>query len=470
MRSALLASNGGGFTSLFVLATLFSAAACSEVDAPAKKPAPGVVAYYQSGSRLRARLLDAGGGAVRFVGWRDTTLGLDCTVRATDHGYRCVPDGETRAPSFSDAACTEPAWIAASPPQGIVVVKSSKCVGDDVYQVFRAGAAVGTSAYALSTPMVTSETCLPDPTQVGTAYALVSADAELEPMTTSVSALGALDAVFAVGQDGSRQLVELRDHARGIPCVEARGPGNGVDRCFAADAQYDVDSYFTSPDCSGANGGVWSCQEATCPLPSFGLRTEGASCAPTLSFFALGAPRAAFSVQNGTCAAITYGPCEFSPNATPVAPDALPELAHATIGTGRVKVDTLTPGGSTSVLGYGSFTDAISKLPCAELVVAGTSRCVPSWVDLDASEKWFADPACVKPVAHPLPGNCVEPSVALRKESNGSLGIYSLFPLSTQQTYGVVKTVCSPLAMAPVYEIDALVDPATFATLTPTTE
>src|SRR5689334_6922337 len=63
---------------------------------------------FHSGSRLRARYLDAGDGAVDFVGFRDQELGVDCDFYlGTDAKSRCLPE-TTGGLFFTDAACTEP--------------------------------------------------------------------------------------------------------------------------------------------------------------------------------------------------------------------------------------------------------------------------------------------------------------------------------------------------------------------------
>src|SRR5262245_60483032 len=47
---------------------------------------------WGSGSRMRARVLDGGGGALRQSGWHDTQLDLDCNIAPVGDGEgRCVP-------------------------------------------------------------------------------------------------------------------------------------------------------------------------------------------------------------------------------------------------------------------------------------------------------------------------------------------------------------------------------------------
>ena len=67
-------------------------------------------APWASGSRLRAKVLDGGGGARTFETWRDTELGVDCRFATAEDGQlRCVPDSQDV--SYLDPACTEPVML-----------------------------------------------------------------------------------------------------------------------------------------------------------------------------------------------------------------------------------------------------------------------------------------------------------------------------------------------------------------------
>jgi len=53
---------------------------------------PSLASAWQSGTRLRARVRDGGGGALMLVAWSDTKLGIDCGfVRLPGGSYRCLP-------------------------------------------------------------------------------------------------------------------------------------------------------------------------------------------------------------------------------------------------------------------------------------------------------------------------------------------------------------------------------------------
>ena len=63
---------------------------------------------YQSGSRLKLKVLTTADGAKAFQGWYDTQLGLDCQfVTASDGQLRCLPIGTAYVGSFyADGNCT----------------------------------------------------------------------------------------------------------------------------------------------------------------------------------------------------------------------------------------------------------------------------------------------------------------------------------------------------------------------------
>jgi hypothetical protein len=145
----------------------------------------------------------------------------------------------------------------------------------------------------------------------------------------------------------------------------------------------------------------------------------------------------------------------------PIDPRTLPALAHARLGTGRIKLDTLTPGDSKSILGYGSFVDSTST--CTPHVVNGVLRCLPHWVDLDVHPVDFADPACKQPVARPSDGDCETPTVAVTTLASGETVIYSLMPSSTRPVYEVTGGQCMQHGTRQVSELGPVIDPATFA-------
>lgn len=129
---------------------------------PTEDPSIRAIAW-KSGSRLRARIIDGGGGAALFVAWVDTRLGKDCAFKmASDGGFRCLPvDASTPAPS-DDPVC-----------------RTTAAVPDDVTQ------------YVAATEIV---------------------DARTTPLAARV----------LVGEDGSRENSGLFDQLHQTSCVPAK--------------------------------------------------------------------------------------------------------------------------------------------------------------------------------------------------------------------------------------------------------
>src|SRR4051812_36447405 len=67
---------------------------------------------YRSGSRLRAELFVAPGGASWFRGFWDSSLLASCYVNlAADGQRRCLPLAGAQARGYSDQACTQPLFV-----------------------------------------------------------------------------------------------------------------------------------------------------------------------------------------------------------------------------------------------------------------------------------------------------------------------------------------------------------------------
>lgn len=106
-----------------VLAALLFAVGCGGAEGPAETADAGGLPgpdgstgkqtqdLYQSGSRLKARMLVTADGAKSFNGWRDTKRGENCTFAPTTDGKtRCIPTGCAGATissrMYADENCT----------------------------------------------------------------------------------------------------------------------------------------------------------------------------------------------------------------------------------------------------------------------------------------------------------------------------------------------------------------------------
>jgi hypothetical protein len=230
---------------------------------PTAVPAEPLEPLFVSGSRLRARVADAGGGARRLLDWYDTLLETTCTFRPmTDGQYRCVPAGETPRlglfTTFADDACTVPVGRDGSCPATLgqyVAIREpprpepwspfpqtplpchtsseDQLPGETPVAAYRLGTALpeGQAVFELSQgecragetagPLYELEPIAPE--------SLVAATRRVEPRGDSLL-LEILD-----GQDGSRASGLVYDRKRMRPCIgNWRGlvPEEGY-RCFS---------------------------------------------------------------------------------------------------------------------------------------------------------------------------------------------------------------------------------------------
>ena len=71
-----------------------------------------VIPPFSSGTRLRAMVVEAAGGATAWNGWYDTQLGAACAFTlARDGKQRCLPN-ENISSYFAGPDCSTPIWVA----------------------------------------------------------------------------------------------------------------------------------------------------------------------------------------------------------------------------------------------------------------------------------------------------------------------------------------------------------------------
>lgn len=192
---------------------------------------------FQSGSRLRAKVWDAGGGARMFWSWYDTALRVPCDFAlGADGEFYCFPQGP-EASSFIDANCTEPSlWVDSCPlTDRFVRVSSLSAAGCGYPEVTDPGRYVElyevVGETSVETPYYgTPDTCRSGPQSSGRAYrlrpvpsaSLVQGRLVLEPRGDGL-------AVWRVhAEDGAGQDLTIFDTARQDKCT----PIFGLDQCL----------------------------------------------------------------------------------------------------------------------------------------------------------------------------------------------------------------------------------------------
>lgn len=164
----------------------------------------------ESGTRLRVRYLDAGGGARMTFDFWDSELEEGCSFREAGDGVlRCLPANE-RSVAFVDGDCTQP------------VMAATECTDwgydpeGNIYRRTETPAVVGDTYYIRY-----DGTCLEvfrDPDTAFRVAERVEFDAFVRGSWKGEAREGGMVARFIEGADGSRILVETVDGMRGHRC------------------------------------------------------------------------------------------------------------------------------------------------------------------------------------------------------------------------------------------------------------
>ena len=442
---------------------------------------------YASGTRLRANVIDGGGGATLFQSWHDSDLGFDCFFAPLGDGsLRCVPSADGSGElAYLDAACTQQALVLTdTPPSSYVSVLASQpegpwCGGSpdpmsETVTVYTVGGAqpASTSIFVMS-----SGSCVPA-TQ---GNSLVFPASEADPTTfvgarAVVESRGALDSRILVADDGATELAGILDHATGAPCVMpdslySIGDGPVTLRCISPSVAWD--GFYDSSSCSGPREAYIG---AGCAPPPLAVSALDAACGP-LPVFALGAVDPAVTPyygSDGACTAFSYSSLDFYPETAPADLSAYPALGEARLGTGRLELPLVTAAGDGRALavetlrttnGLPAFFDTARDKPCGATTFAGALvYCVTAGT---AQLTAFADAACTQPLAQ-TPLGCDPPTEAI---DGLNMKVVAISGPWTGPVYQM-QSSCTPVApTGAYYTVGAAIDPSSvFPALTERTE
>lgn len=393
-------------TGLFLLAA-FDVVAC---DGAAVLLPEGVT--HVSGKRLRARVLDAGGGAIKHVGWTDIERDEDCEIVLFDDGvWRCLPFATPRiSDRFSDTQCTVRVHVqpAADPAPTILAGQDFVCDGDVRYQSYRVRGASAATTVFLQQP---GGDCIEDADTSPRTFYDVEAmvDDGIVAFTTELEERSAdLGVEVYLGDDGSKALGRAYDPGREAPCNPI---GDDDIVCVAVDAVGAPLHYSGDADC-GTLGGGFTCAASTCPAPSIviqsGPEVPGA-CSSTFSIHAAQPFTQAYSLEaDGQCVEATFGPCRYAPSGEEIPRTELPGLVGARVGTGRIVLAVLTAIDDPRPVEELGFIDTETDRACRpDGFVDGVDRCVDAAAPIvNPGIRLFGDPACTTPFVHDTVGPC----------------------------------------------------------------
>lgn len=366
----------------------------ASADTTAGEPQAPAVGVHESGTRLRARILDAGDGATLFQAWWDTELELECQIAIAPDGIaRCLPT--PRSVAFLDSLCTEPAigsgdLDALAEPFTAAIVTT--CDGPAQLGVFTLGATVSVDTSFnrfLGACEVASDGA---PVELFT----------LEPSDPSVFAGGELfleshggvEVEVFVGDDGARLVTSVRDPTTTRSCTMspvADGDREATGVCLptaAAGLSYAIDR-----SCHGEV--ALTCKPIDCPDPTV-VFVRPEPCSPSFELFAVGD-----GPGTELCPLPNDFPvCPYFEVGDAIDPSSFPSLTLAPRGTGRLRAHDVIADDGQAVAAHASpFWDEELGLHC------GTVRF--DWMEddaqvclVDVASDWigFADPECTRPV------------------------------------------------------------------------
>ncbi len=427
-------------------------------DAGTPFPLPGVdaglsdgggeafVADHLSGSRLRAVVDRAEGGAELLKEWYDTKLDTSCQwVKGTDSRFRCLP--KAYAFAYANAYCSRPAVavnLGESPPKfGVIETDIAACRRP---KVFRAGAQLA-SGYLKSTRSDGTTAC-----ETFSGYSVYDTTGEVD-VSEFVGAdgfrerRGALSVDVIRAYDGARHARLIVDASLGfrcffsyfddlisrphlqckpdMSCLTLRTNGDFTDPACLEPAAYrpsagaQLLSRYIQEFCGEPIGVAIEAQQTTTRY----RRVTG----QLMSGIYRGV--------NGTC---TAQPAQSSPRyslGAEVRESEFVTFARKSNGTGRLTVDELSVPTGEPLRHDTSFADTkFLNAPCVPFLVGTKTRCVPiQWIAFQ-----FADAACT------LPAITSDSAAALviRYPDTGVILAYKAVESNQTMFYGISQDMC----------------------------
>jgi hypothetical protein len=404
--------SSGGMKLQGVGYAIMLAGAMAACGSSGKSAAGGIPAPFSSGSRLKAQYYDGGDGAVSFVGWQDTLLGVPCTFSyAEDDVWRCMPTTPFVEESFVDAQCTQPAaWnlCAGAPPPYMPIGETTACPAPAYAGPQTASAMFAIGATPLPSPTYIGGpgSCQPvDPsTIVGAVYPITHVDpSKFVAATLSLQSLSdGLAVSFLTAADGATQFLAPYDTKRSMPC----GKDVHSNACLPS---APLPIVGPEPD-AGCSSEVIAVDPRACVQTDLALEevaTDAGPCAPfgndQAVVVGLGSPVAASigNVCNGPLAPDAAQSSYYALGAS-VPLDDFPQLLTTSAGTGRLRAYQLSTASGDYVANapaYLAFHDEQLGADCTPSPTGdGATRCLPSSLGTSG----FSDPDCVTPVVQGL--------------------------------------------------------------------
>ncbi len=392
----------------------------------------GPDALFGSGSRLRARVRDGGGGAQQFISWFDTELGFDCTfARHAGGSLRCMPPASAIA-RYADPACSQP----------LVFQGTSSCndnhkhafvaeTGSDVCEATLGGNAQVSQArrlYELGTEVMPADTytidamgaCVVGGSMGSGSYFVLGEEvdaASLAGATDALVARGPRAQVRVIeGDDGSFEVRSIFDAELGTACVPM---GHPIKRCAPA-FQAELLGGYADAACTQE---VARQPESGCQSPFFVRDSTPApnECDPATTVYrsvGVEVPDDQVHASSFNCVPIEQIEGDqtleryifFLPGA-PLPDDSYFPVADVAVGSGSLAAMHVGLPSGELLTASGTWFDNERTRSCQLAAFPdGTFRCVALGATFNpASAVYFADAGCSEPLYRRAVTSCSAP-------------------------------------------------------------
>jgi hypothetical protein len=428
-ESGAASSGSGGTTGNSDSGTFVDSSSRGSDESTGNSPPAPFGNTYESGSRLAARVLDAGDDATRFVEWWDGELGSSCTFAEDGEGsMRCFPPGSSY---FLDDSCTDP----------VEVVHTSAAIPDLVGRRSDAGCAgsiptvapfaVGGALEETTNVWRYSEFGTCDMAQLSAQERAFTLDpVELASFVRAdlvlAEAGSALDVEVIVAEDGSRQLTRVIDRTLHEPCAIGRSEpiGPGVEsRCIPVHLVNGTGA-FGDDQCT--HPVVLGCSPSTCSPPGFMTEYRSGACEPVdyRVWPIQGVADIVFSGRDCDPGPAPGGVCRDLTTGDAIDARSLPELRLSALGTGRVQALLLAADDESIVASHETFWDSMLERACSpQEFFDGTIVC-----EARSTSEWvgFADPECTQPLV--ASGPCDEQPLFALSDGDPWDATFSIIP------------------------------------------
>jgi hypothetical protein len=371
--------------------------ASAAADVPPPKPYP----LFVSGTRLRARYLQAADGTTAQTILHDNVLDTDCSFELMENGVtRCVPTNMTYV-VFADAQCKVPVAE-----RSCAAAKWARYSDESGSHVYKLGAAVAkpTTIYLHETDENGQPTCRPSPTPPYASETFVSAAPQADTMFVATTGQALVEAQpdlrlagrYLVGADGSKARVGIEDTALGGTC-DVLGVEGGARRCFTR-AQPVSMIHFGDDQCTTQ---LLLATTAATPIYARASRLPTGNeprCGAVWSLRKVGAKHVGGTYRrngNGTAcipSTLPGGTTPYTITAGDESAQVLVTLTDDLRGGTRLRaVGTRGADGSVFDPSGDRLIDTRFGETCAVASAAGGQRCLPPW---DGTADAYADAAC----------------------------------------------------------------------------